>query len=255
MEDQLTNPALEMKALICCEDTQFLGTTVRVLNDLGVATEVVADYGKAIVTLYSQRVDAVVADWAQIPNRGEFFQAVAQTKRREACIVAAIVRDLLDLRQAFAAGVHFMFHKPASVVQIAGCCRAVHSAIFARRRRSHREPAQIPASFSGKNLRLATGTILNLSEAGARLKVNGMAGLIIPLLTAGDAVDVNFTLPGTKSSIHGNGEVAWTNPEGEFGVRFQFIPETERALLEKWLTARLENSLREVRERYAVACA
>ena len=255
MENQLTDTALEMKVLICCEDTQFLGTINRVLSNQGIVTEVDSNYSRVMETLSTQKIDAVVVDWSQIPNPGEFFQTVGRAKRREECIVVAIVRDLLDLREAFAAGVHFMLHKPASVVEMASCCRALYSAMFARRRKGHREPVQISASFSSKNLHLAAGTIMNLSESGVKLRVNGLAGLIIPRLAAGDAVDVNFTLPGTTSSIHGNGEIAWTDLKGEFGVRFQFIPELERTSLEQWLTSRLEDSMRNAQVRYAAASA
>jgi ActR/RegA family two-component response regulator len=255
MENQVSGTAPEMKALIFCEDTQFLRTANRVLNDLGVTTEVNADYGSVVAVLSTQKIDAVVVDWCQIHNLGEFFQAMRQSRLNQDCIVVAIVRDLLDLRQAFAAGVLFMLHKPASVVQIARCCRAAHSAMFARRRKSYREVTEIPASFSSRNVGLATGTILNLSEGGAGLSVNGEARLIMARLAAGDEVEVNFTLPGTDHSIHACGRVAWRDHEDHFGVQFQFFPGVERTRLEQWLAGRLERSLRELRERDAVACA
>ncbi|MBZ5722875.1 MAG: PilZ domain-containing protein [Acidobacteriia bacterium] len=255
MEDQVAATAPEMRALIFCEDTQFLRTAQRVLTDLGVTTEVNADYGSVVALLSSQKIDAVVVDWSQIHNLGEFFEAMRRSRRNQDCIVVAIVRDLLDLRQAFAAGVHFMLHKPASVVQIARCCRAVHSAMFARRRKNHREQTQISASFSSKNIGLAMGTILNLSEGGAGLKINGEARLIMARLAAGDEVEVNFTLPETSHSIHACAVVAWRDREDNFGVQFRFIPDQERTRLEQWLGGRLERSLRELRERYAVACA
>ena len=47
-----------------------------------------------------------------------------KSKKNQECVLVAIMRDLLDLRQAFAAGVHFLIHKPASAVQIERCLRA-----------------------------------------------------------------------------------------------------------------------------------
>jgi hypothetical protein len=49
--------------------------------------------------------------------------------------------------------------------------------------------------------------------------------------------------------------VAWRNLEDHFGVQFLFFPGVERTRLEQWLAGRLERSLRELRERDAVACA
>jgi CheY-like chemotaxis protein len=244
-----------MRALIFCEDQQFLHTASRVLTDLGVATEVNADYAKVVAQLGAQKIDTVIVDWAQIHNLGEFFETIRRSKRNQDCIVVAIVRDLLDLRQAFAAGVHFMLHKPASVVQIARCCRAVHSALFARRRKNFRQATEIPASFSSKNVGLATGTMVNLSEGGAGLKIKGEARLIMARMAAGDEIELNFTLPDTEHSIHVCGRIAWRNREADFGVQFQFFPGVDRTRLEQWLSTRLETSLRELRERFAVVCA
>jgi hypothetical protein len=46
------------------------------------------------------------------------------------------MHDLLDLRQAFAAGVHFLLHQPASAVQIECGLRAAYCAMVVRRRSS-----------------------------------------------------------------------------------------------------------------------
>jgi CheY-like chemotaxis protein len=259
MEGQSTlnerDNAGEMRALIFCDDQQFLHTASRVLTDLGVTTEVNGDYASVIALLATQKIDTVIVDWAQIHNLGEFFEAIRRSKRSQDCIVVAIVRDLLDLRQTFAAGVHFMLHKPASVVQIARCCRAVHSALFARRRKNYRETTDIPASFSSKNVGLATGTIVNLSEGGAGLKINGKANLIMARMAAGDEIELNFTLPDSEHSIRACGRIVWRDREADFGVRFQFFPGVDRTRLEQWLAERLEISLRELRERFAVVCA
>lgn len=49
------------------------------------------------------------------------------------CVRVAILRDLLDRKQVFAIGGHFLIHKPASAMQIERCLRAAYSATAARR--------------------------------------------------------------------------------------------------------------------------
>ena len=61
-----------------------------------------------------------------VNSQDDFLCAVRRSKLDQDCVLVAIVRDLLDLRQAFAAGVHFLIHKPASVVQIERCLRAAY---------------------------------------------------------------------------------------------------------------------------------
>jgi len=43
-------------------------------------------------------------DWREIDNLAEFLSAVRHSKLNQDCVLVAIVRDLLDLKQAFAAG-------------------------------------------------------------------------------------------------------------------------------------------------------
>jgi hypothetical protein len=68
---------------------------------------------------------------------------VRKSKKNQECVLVAIMRDLLDLRQAFAAGVHFLIQKPASAVQIERCLPAAYCATVVRRRKQHREPVRI----------------------------------------------------------------------------------------------------------------
>ena len=131
-------PALEMTALVLCQDPQFLGTTSRVLKQVG-ATAVLSDCGSAATLLDTRKFDAIIVDWREIDNLGEFLVAVRKSKHNQDSVLVAMVRDLLDLRQAFAAGVHFLIHKPVSAMQVEKCLRAAHSTFMARRRKQYRQ--------------------------------------------------------------------------------------------------------------------
>lgn len=45
----------------------------------------------------------IIVDWREIDNLAEFLSAVRHSKLNQDCVRVAIVRDLLDLKQAFAA--------------------------------------------------------------------------------------------------------------------------------------------------------
>lgn len=243
----------EMNTLLLCRDVQFLGTTKRVLKQMAVRTTIDDKAESALARLANQEFDSLIVDWRELDNMGDFLESVRKSKMNQRCIVVAIVRDMLDVRQAFAAGVHFWIHKPASITQIERCLRAAHSSFVADRRKAHREPVQIGASLSGKNVPLAHATIRNIGEGGVGLRMNLTARK--SLVSAGDQVDLNFLLPETTQLIHGNGVVAWVNSDGDVGVQFRYIPEVERRPFEQWLTERLERSLAEQRQGTAVSCA
>ncbi len=245
---------LEMHTMLLCADVQFLGITRTVLKQLQVTPRVVGGVDEALELIQKQEYDVVIVDWREIENLSEFLRAVRRSKLNHECILVAIVRDLLDLRQAFAAGVQFLIHKPASAVQIERCLRAAYCATVARRRKLHREAVEILASVSTRTQPVLEAMVVNLSEGGAGLKtsVPGFLAGVSP--SAGEEIGLRFVLPGTGEMLDVTGIIIWTTADA-CGVRFRYIPETQRTLLEQWLTICVERSLADVCERVRAACA
>jgi response regulator RpfG family c-di-GMP phosphodiesterase len=134
---------LEMHPLLLCADVQFTGIRRNVLNQLQVTPKIVGSCEVAMALIQEHEFDVIIVDWREIDNLGEFLCAVRKSKLNQECVLVAIMRDLLDLRQAFAAGVHFLIQKPASAVQIERCLPAAYCATVVRRRKQHREPVRI----------------------------------------------------------------------------------------------------------------
>jgi ActR/RegA family two-component response regulator len=253
MESNLRT-TFEMHTLLLCADVQFLGTTRGVLNQFRVTPKIVGACDEAQALIQTQEFAVIIVDWREINNLGEFLTAVHKSKLNHECVLVAIVRDLLDLRQAFAAGVHFLIHKPASVVQIERCLRAAYCATVARRRKQHRERVNVVAAVSTRVQPDAEAWIVNVSEGGVGLRQGSHSGKAAASLNAGEEVELRFVLPGTDNPLHTTGTVVWTTPDYA-GVRFTYISEQERLLLEHWLTACVERSLAELCERVRAVCA
>jgi len=245
---------LQMQTLLLCADVQFLGITRSLLNDLHIAPAIVSQSDAALGLIQTRSFDVVIVDWREIDNLAEFLSGVRRSKLNHESVLVAIVRDLLDLRQAFAAGVHFLIHKPASALQIERCLRAAYSATVARRRKQHRETVEILASLCSRNQPLSDVMVVNISEGGVGLKIS------VPNLVegrppgVGEDVGLRFVLPGTDQILEVTGTVMWRTPD-TCGVRFRYIPEAQRAALEQWLTECVERSLSEMCERVRSACA
>lgn len=250
--ETIRKSTLEMHTLLLCADVQFLGITRKVLHELRVTPKIVGDSEAALALIQGHEFDAIIVDWREVDNLADFLGAVRRSKLNQECVLVAIVRDLLDLRQAFAAGVHFLIHKPASAMQIERCLRAVYCATVARRRKQHREQVEILASVSTRTQPLAEATVVNLSEGGAGLVAQDSVALAS--LSAGDEVDLRFALPETGEMLNVAGTVVWTSAQS-CGVRFRHIPEDQRLSLEQWLTVCVERSLAEVCERLRAVCA
>ena len=251
---ETTRPAIAMNTLLLCGDAQFLGITRTVLNDLHVHPQIIGTSETALEMIHALEFDVIVVDWREIDNVADFLCAVRRSKLNYECVVVAIVRDMLDLKQAFAAGVHFLIHKPASAVQIERCLRAAYCATVARRRKQHREPVQIVASVNSRQGLVGEALIVNLSEGGAGLKARSSSNFVGVSFEAGQEFDFTFALPGSEMHLIASGIVIWTTADA-CGVRFRYIPEEQKTALQGWLTECVERSLAELRERVHEVCA
>lgn len=245
---------LDMHTLMLCADAQFLGITRNVMTQLQVTPKMVGHCDAALAMIAAHEFDVIIVDWREINNLGEFLCALRRSKLNHECVLVAIMRDLLDLQQAFAAGVHFLIHKPASAVQIERCLRTAYCATVVRRRRQHREPVSILASVSTRTWPFGEATVVNLSEGGARLKTGAQDCVEGLSLSTGEEIGLRFALPETGDMLDVEGTVVWTAADG-CGVRFSHVPEDQRLVLEQWLTACVERSLAELCERVRAVCA
>ena len=126
--------------------------------------------------------------------------------------------------------------------------------MVARRRKHHREPVVILASVSSHTQPFGEATLVNLSEGGAKLRTSQQDFVTGVSLTAGEDVNLRFALPGEAAMLDVTATVVWTTTDS-CGVRFRFIPDTQRAALQQWLTACVERSVSRICERIREACA
>jgi CheY-like chemotaxis protein len=245
-------PKLEMHTLLLCNDIQFRGITRTVLNELHAAPRIVGGAVAALAMVKTHEFDAIIVDWREIDNLADFLCVVRRSELNRHAVLVAIVRDLLDLKQAFAAGVQLLIHKPASAVQIERCLRAAYSARIAQRRRHHREPVSIVASVSTRNQPLTEALIINLGDGGVGLKMDGGEPGRCPKV--GEDLELRFALPRTGEIMDVSGRVVWGTAD-TCGVRFNYVPDNQRQSLEQWLTACVERSLADLCERIRVVCA
>jgi hypothetical protein len=112
----------------------------------------------------------------------------------------------------------------------------VSGAPSGERRRSVRQKLHTPvyASFNGPQ----TGMVVDLSEL-LDLNQEGFAVQTGEKLEKNRAVTLCLDLPETKSFIHANGEVVWSDDAGRGGIHFSALPENSQKILKEWLFANL----------------
>src|SRR5262245_64019220 len=103
MTNQNGKATMEMHTLLLCRDAQYVRTIACTLKPLGVSHTVLEDCAPAVTRIAVQKFETIVVDWRQIDDVAEFLCSVRRSNLNRDCILVAIVRDLLDLRQTFAA--------------------------------------------------------------------------------------------------------------------------------------------------------
>jgi c-di-GMP-binding flagellar brake protein YcgR len=100
------------------------------------------------------------------------------------------------------------------------------------KRRYFRVPVDMPATVYFVKNRELRATATNLSEGGLAIQFSGK--------WPKESINkVQFTLPGTHTSLEAKATVAWADGSGRAGIRFDEVPQNSREHLDRWLSANI----------------
>ena len=131
-------------------------------------------------------------------------------------------------RELDATGALFTFEKPISVEQAVRTLSAARNLILDGRLRYHRHSVEIPVSLSWKGRKGVPADLMNLSQGGVGLHVNSA-------IACHEPITVSFRLPGTRTTVRAQGELAWTDGSGRAGIRFIDLAPRQQRGLQLWL--------------------
>ncbi len=216
-------------AILVSKDEEAIAILTPILLRFGVETQD-CDYAEALGLLKERSYDAVVVDFDDLQGAGLALQACANASDGKKTISIALLSDKSRLRQVFGEGANFVLYKPISQEHAEAGLRAATALIKRERRGSYRVPVQIPAKVQFEGSPEAESIILDLSE-------DGMDMLSEQSAKFGTKMKAKFALPGSRSTEEYCGEAAWTNKNGQCGVRFIDLSEELRAGLKDWVQA------------------
>jgi CheY-like chemotaxis protein len=220
---------MNFQALLVSKDSQAAAILTPVLSLFGVGV-VPCDDAEAVALLREQKFDAVFVDFDNPNTAEQVLQNAQHSFSSESAVTVALLTDRSELRNLLRKGANFVLYKPLSE-QSAEAALSAAAALIKRHRRSSRVPVQAPVQVKVQDGGELEGILLNLSE-------NGMHILAAQALKASATITARFTLPDTTAELEARGEVSWTNPNGEVGVRFSEISDDLRTTVKNWVTAR-----------------
>ena len=235
---------MTLQALLVSKDDEAAEVLSSILAGFGMAVERFSDSEIALQRLGEQRFDSLIVDFDEPEIARQLLKTLPQAKPG-ALITIALLSDPGAIRQILQDGAKFILHKPVAPEQAEGTLRAATSLLRRERRRSYRVPVQAPVQLSVPGGEQIEGILLDLSQTG-------MDVLAAQPLAPSALIGLRFTLPDGSVEIDAHGEVAWANSNGQSGVRFIDVPESQAEQLKTWVDANTPDTTAEEAEPVSV---
>lgn len=223
------------KILVVEKDAATLRLFDATLKAIGATPRCVASGRQASEVINREKFDGVFLDW-DTPEVGgaELTKRVRLSKSNSRVPIAMLTerRDTQAIAEGFKAGVTFFLQKPLGEKELTRLLNASRGAMLEERRRYQRVSVEMTIICDWEKKQVK-GQGVNLSSMGVLATMSPRPGV-------GAAVEVEFTLPGTRQTVMLNGTVVRHGPGGQLGIRFQRPTaeesETIKAFVEKALS-------------------
>jgi CheY-like chemotaxis protein len=217
-----------MHILIVTHDAVTEDIFGRITAEMKAVGEFRADAASGFAALEQQRFDVVVIDCDDI-YRGDWLLRNAHKPRpNRSSVVVAITNGGTQAVDAEDSGADFVVAKPLSPDQALVDLQRVCQAVAADQRRSKRHSVQLP-------IFLSFGEIIDRRAEAFNLSLGGIGVRVTEPIEDDDMVHVRFWLADCATSIRARGEIAWSDREGNTGIKFIGMNPESQGLLADWL--------------------
>jgi CheY-like chemotaxis protein len=227
---------MNLESLLISEDASLLGVLRPSLEKIAVDVRVSADCKCAGDLLAKHKFDAVIVDCDDLAGGAELLKSIRTTQSNARSVSFAVLNGKTSTQEAFQAGANFVLQKPLTPLNATRCFNAALNFMVRERRRYFRNPVEMSVRIILPNTPELHATSTNVSEGGMAIRLVGK-------LEKDSGVKVQFSLPGTSTSLELKGEVAWADGTGHAGIRFVNVPQSSQYQLDKWLTERMQSEL------------
>ena len=216
---------MTLSSMVVSRDWQEVGVLECILGSLHIGVDVESEPEKARAKLARSKVDALIVD-CDLNGASNFLRNLRSEPIQN--VVPLVIVSGSGGRNALeSTGATFLFEKPISVEQAVHTLSAARNMILDGRLRYHRHSLDIPISLCSGGKSQVEAHVTNLSQGGLGIQSADS-------LPAGP-VRLNFSLPGTDLSVKAMGKVAWTDKQGNAGIRFVQISRRTKRDLQLWL--------------------
>jgi hypothetical protein len=213
--------------MVVSRDWQEVSVLECILGGLHIDCDVESHPDRAQAKLEKSKVDALIVD-CDLSGSDRFLRNLQRNFHFPLNTPLVVMSGPRPRQELNATGALFSFEKPISVEQAVRTLSAARNLILDGRLRYHRQAIEVPVSLLCGPKRRLHADLLNLSQGGIGVRVERELDVRQP-------IEISFRLPGTRYTVKARGEIAWTDRQGNAGIRFLDVPERLQKNLQLWL--------------------
>jgi CheY-like chemotaxis protein len=218
---------MTLSSMVVSRDWQEISVLECILGGLHMDVAVESEPQRALARLSKSKVDALIVD-CDLNGTGQFFRELQRDPSCASSVPLVIMGASQGRRDMEESGAMFAFDKPISVEQAVHTLSAARNMILDGRLRYHRAGIDVPVTLRGRSQQNTEGHLINLSQGGLQVRVEDG-------FDAKEASRISFSLPGTDVGMHAQVEVAWSDKQGNVGIRFVKMASQMKHTLRLWL--------------------
>jgi hypothetical protein len=207
------------------------------LRELSISPDVCQDATGAVRLLNLRKFDTVIVDLQLGDQCGLILDKLHLSASNRTAVTFAISGSKVAAKEAFRRRTGFVFGRPLSAQSIRRTLKPAYGLILRERRRYFRCPLSNLVTIVRRNMAEVRCQSVNISEGG-------MAVTTSAPFRAGEAVQLQFTLPDHTAPLVAESTICWLKT-GHVGVRFVSLSPEPKSELQQWLSRKLEEALPE----------
>jgi hypothetical protein len=218
---------MTLSSMVVSRDFQEVSVLECILGGLKIDVDVETHPERAQAKLAKSKVDALIVD-CDLSGSDRFLRSLQHDSHFPVNTPLVVMSGPRERHEIDATGALFSFEKPISVEQAVRTLSAARNLILDGRLRYHRHPLGVPVALSCGARKRLQAELVNLSQGGIGIHAEKE-------LEPADPIQVSFKLPGTRYTVKAQGEIAWTDRQGNAGIRFVDVPTRVQKGLQIWL--------------------
>ncbi len=215
----------QLPSLLLSQDTAVLRTVKNVASRESIPLDVCSESYEVLEMASARPYQALLIDF-DVPGAGHVLNSLHQ--HTEKPVALAVVGSGALLGSAFQIGAVLAIHKPLTSETARLALKAAYAVAKRQGRKLLRRDTRIPCRIGWPGARVASASLLNLSEGGARIRADRC---VLP----GGAVTLRFTLPGTDAVLDVGAVGVWNDGTRDTGVRFERLNYRHAGRIRNWI--------------------